>query len=298
VILRAWNLLDAQRRRRCKPQRDAAVTNIEEHAMDARLRKTALAAALLSMGLAMGANAQTSQPANGGTSANMPRSSATTGTTPTTRPTARNDNAAQNEKLARGDRKFIEEAAQGGMAEVQLGQLAAQKAQSDQVKQFGQKMVDEHGKANDQLKQLASSKGLNLPTELDGKHKREMERLSKLSGADFDREYMKHMVSDHKKDVKDFKKEAKSAKDADLKSFASSTTPTLEQHLQLAESTYAAVRNEGKSNTARTSSTQNVAPGTTSASNLPGNSGAYGASGSPSAAPPSSTAASKSKPGT
>jgi putative membrane protein len=260
--------------------------------MDTRMRKTALAAALLSLGLAMGANAQTSPPATGGTSAAAPAGS--TGATSSSRAAARTDKSAQNDKLARGDRKFIEEAAKGGMAEVELGQLAAQKGQSDQVKQFGQKMVDDHGKANDQLKQLASSKGVTLPTEVDGKTKRELDRLSKLSGADFDREYMKHMVSDHKKDVKEFKSQAKSAKDADLKSFASSTEPVLEQHLQLAESTYAAVRNEGKSGTAKTSATR-VAPGTTSASNVAGNSGGYGTTGAPSATPPAGTAASPAK---
>jgi putative membrane protein len=243
------------------------------------LRKTALSAALLSLGLALGtgAMAQTGTAANSGSSANAPSTSAGT--------------SAQATKLSHGDRKFMTEAAQGGMAEVQLGQLATQKAQSDQVKQFGQKMVDDHTKANDQLKQIAASKGVTLPTDLDSKHKREMERLSKLSGAEFDREYMKHMVSDHKKDVSDFKKEAKSAKDADLKSFASSTEPTLEQHLQLAQSTDAAVRKEGKSNTAKTSAST-VAPGTTSASNLAGNSGAMGTTGAPSANAPSTTAGS------
>jgi putative membrane protein len=85
------------------------------------------------------------------------------------------------------------------MAEVQLGKLAAEKALSQEVKQFGQRMVDDHGKANDRLKQLATTKGVNLPTELDRSTQREMDKLAKLSGADFDREYMKHMVSDHRR---------------------------------------------------------------------------------------------------
>jgi len=250
------------------------------------LRKTALSVALLSLGIAMSATAQTSPAPSAATSSGSPAGASSSA----------RSNTAGNDKLSHGDRKFIEEAAQGGMAEVQLGQLATQKAQSDQVKQFGQKMVDDHTKANDQLKQIASSKGVTLPTTLDSKSKREMDRLSKLSGAQFDREYMKHMVSDHRKDVKDFKKEAKSAKDPDLKSFASSTEPVLEQHLQLAESTDAAVRNEGKSNTAKTSANQ-VAPGTTSASNMPGNSGAYGATGAPSAHPAANTARSSAKTG-
>jgi len=160
-----------------------------------------------------------------------------------------------NAAVAASDRKFMEEAARGGMAEVKLGQLAAEKAGSNQVKQFGQRMVDDHSKANDQLKQIASSKGVALPTELDKSTQREYDKLSKLSGADFDREYMKHMVSDHKKDVGDFKKEAGKAKDADLKQFAASTVPTLEEHLNLAKAAEQVAKNEGKTQTSSRTST-------------------------------------------
>ena len=139
--------------------------------------------------------------------------------------------------ISGGDRRFMLTAAQDGMAEVQLGKLAAEKGASEEVKKFGQKMVDDHGKANDKLKQLATSKGVNLPTALDRGHQRDLEKMSKLSGAAFDREYMKHMVSDHENDVGDFKAQASKAKDPDLKGFAASTLPTLEQHLTLAQST-------------------------------------------------------------
>ena len=153
------------------------------------------------------------------------------------------------EKVARSDRKFMEKAAQGGMAEVELGKLAAQKAQSPQVKQFGQRMVDDHSKANDQLKKLASNKGVTLPTEMDRSSKREMDKLSKLSGAEFDAEYMKHMVSDHKKDVSEFKSEASKAKDADLKQWAQTTLPVLEEHLKLAQTDENIAKNEAKNGT-------------------------------------------------
>jgi putative membrane protein len=215
----------------------------------APLRKTALSVALVSIGLALSATTQ----AAGTTSASAPSASSTSAS-----------RGASDAKVSHGDKKFMEEAAQGGMAEVQLGKLAAQKAGSDDVKQFGQKMVDDHSKANDQLKQLASSKGVTLPTDLDHSAKREMDRLSKLSGADFDREYMNHMVSDHKKDIKEFEKAAKSAKDPDIKNFASSTLPTLQSHLQLAQQTDAAIMAQGRSNTARTSSPSGMTPGTTS----------------------------------
>ena len=153
------------------------------------------------------------------------------------------------------------EASTDGQLEVKLGQIATRQGVSEDVKKFGQRMVDDHTKANDQLKQLAQSKGVELPTDIDRSAKREHDKLSKLSGADFDREFMDHMVSDHKKAVKDFQKEAKSAKDPDVKSFASSTLPTLEQHLQLAQQTDAQVRtasrggNTMRTNTSSTSTT-------------------------------------------
>jgi len=104
-----------------------------------------------------------------------------------------------NNALASGDRKFVNDAAQGGLAEVELGQLAAQKAQDPQVKQFGQRMVDDHTKANDELKRVASAKGLQVPSDLPRHDQREYDHLQKLSGADFDREFMKGMVKDHRK---------------------------------------------------------------------------------------------------
>lgn len=145
------------------------------------------------------------------------------------------------------DKSFAEHAAIGGIAEVEMGKLAQQKAASDQVKQFGQKMVDDHSKANDELKQVASAKGLTLPTDLDAKHKSKLDKLEKLSGAQFDKAYMDDMVADHKKDVSDFEKEAKSGKDSDIKGFASKTLPTLQEHLKMAETTHAAVKSGGKS---------------------------------------------------
>lgn len=268
--------------------------------MHAPLRKTALSVALLSVGLAMSAMAQNpgSQGTTSGTATRPATGAASaSGTTGTA-------SRGASDSLARADRKFIEDAARGGMAEVQLGQLAAQKAQSSEVKQFGQKMVDDHGKANDQLKSLASSKNVTLPTDLDRGHKRDYDRLSKLSGAEFDREYMKHMVSDHKKDVSDFRKEAKSAKDSEVKSFASTTLPTLEQHLQMAQQADATVRSAGRgSNTARTSSgtTSGMSSGpsgTTSATGASGSTGTTsGASGSTSGMPSGTSGTSGTKSG-
>jgi putative membrane protein len=138
--------------------------------------------------------------------------------------------------LSPADQKFVMKAAQGGMAEVQLGELAKEKGSSDAVKQFGQRMVDDHSKANDQLKQLAANKGVDLPSSLDAKDEATRTRLSKLSGDAFDRAYMKDMVADHTKDVSEFRRESQSAKDPDVKNFASQTLPTLEDHLKSAKS--------------------------------------------------------------
>ena len=137
--------------------------------------------------------------------------------------------------LASQDRNFMMDAAMGGMEEVELGRVAAQKGTSDAVKQFGQRMVDDHSKANSELMSLASSKGITLPTALDEKHQKEVTKLSAMSGAEFDRAYSKMMLSDHNKDVSEFEKQSTKGTDPDLKAFAGKTLPTLQEHLQLAK---------------------------------------------------------------
>ncbi len=143
--------------------------------------------------------------------------------------------AHQTGALSAADSKFMHEAATGGMAEVEMGRLAADKASSADVKQFGQRMVTDHGKANDELKALAQQKNVTLPAALDAQHKPTVDRLSKLSGAAFDRAYMREMVNDHNKDVAAFKKESTSASDADLKAWAGKTLPTLQEHQTMAK---------------------------------------------------------------
>ncbi len=132
------------------------------------------------------------------------------------------------------DIEFVLDAAKGGMAEVELGRLAAERAKNDEVKKFAQRMVDDHSRAGDELKSIAESKGIKLPTELEPKDQAVMNRLQKLNGAAFARAYMQAMVSDHTKDLNEFKKEANTGRDTQMKSFASSTLPTLQEHLQQA----------------------------------------------------------------
>ena len=144
--------------------------------------------------------------------------------------------------MAAADRKFVMEAARGGLAEVELGKLAAEKGSADAVKQFGKRMADDHAKAAAELKDFADKKGMTLPADLDPKHRQLRDRLAKLTGADFDRAYANEMVKDHKKDVADFKREAKGAKDPDLKAWAGKTLPTLEDHLKAAQDVQAQVK--------------------------------------------------------
>jgi putative membrane protein len=143
---------------------------------------------------------------------------------------------ADQAKTDHSARPFMKEAAQGGLAEVTLGQMAAEKGQNEAVKDFGKRMVKDHGKANEELKNLAKSEGVTLPTEMSSEGKELQQRLQKLSGAEFDKVYMEEMVKDHKKDIEAFNQQANTGTDADVKNWAAKTLPTLREHLQLGES--------------------------------------------------------------
>jgi putative membrane protein len=121
------------------------------------------------------------------------------------------------------------------MAEVQLGQLAAQKATNADVKAFAEQMVRDHSKSNEDLKQLAAKKGITLPTTITDEKKAEIEKLEKLSGPAFEREYLAIMVRDHSKNVTAFQDRSANAADSDLKAFATGLLPTLQEHLRMAK---------------------------------------------------------------
>jgi putative membrane protein len=131
--------------------------------------------------------------------------------------------------------KFMTTAAQGGMAEVQLGRLAAERGSSETVKGFGQHMVMDHSKANAELTALAQRKNVSLPQEVNSDQKSEADKLAKLSGADFDKEYMDYMVQDHEEDVKEFGEQANAGNDADVKAFAAKTLTVIQGHLKMAQ---------------------------------------------------------------
>jgi putative membrane protein len=132
------------------------------------------------------------------------------------------------------DTHFAKEAAAGGMAEVELGQLAQQKGSSEAVKNFGKRMVTDHSQANEKLTSIASEQKIGLAAGLNRQDQATYDHLSSLSGDAFDKAYARDMVSDHVKDIAAFKKEAATGKDEAIKKFASETLPTLETHLKLA----------------------------------------------------------------
>jgi putative membrane protein len=137
-------------------------------------------------------------------------------------------------KLSGSDRNFVTTAAEDGHAEVELGKIAQKNGASPAVKQFGQRMIDDHTKAGKELEAIATKLGMTPPKEPGSKHQADIKMLSKLTGEKFDREYAEHMVKDHEKAVSLFQKQAKSGDAEELKAFASKTLPTLQEHLKMA----------------------------------------------------------------
>jgi putative membrane protein len=132
------------------------------------------------------------------------------------------------------DASFIKDAAKGGQMEVKLGQLGVDKSQNAQIKSFGERLVKDHTKANEELMKIAQSKGIDLTSNADHSA-HDVNKFSSKSGSDFDKAYIRHMVSDHQKDISKFEKEAAQSNDADLKAFAEKTLPTLREHLRMAQ---------------------------------------------------------------
>jgi putative membrane protein len=139
--------------------------------------------------------------------------------------TAQNSSESKSSTLSEKDKAFMKKAAKGGMMEVAMGRMAEQNAQSEDVKSFGKRMVTDHGKANDELKSIAAKKNIQLPTK---------EHTEKWTS---DKAYMNAMVRDHQKDLAEFKQEANSGSDADVKKFADDTAKVIQEHLDLAKET-------------------------------------------------------------
>ena len=140
--------------------------------------------------------------------------------------------AATAGKLAPKDEKFIMEAAQGGMLEVRLGEIASKRRPGPDVKDFGSMMASDHGKANEELRGVAAKVGVTIPAELDAKHKATVDKLDKMSGDEFDKAYVAEMVKAHEKDSTAFEDASDNAQNPDVKAFAGKTLPVIKAHLE------------------------------------------------------------------
>ena len=187
---------------------------------------SALAAVLFAAGGAQAQAPGTGSSITGGQSA--PAAQPGTGT--------RNTPPASQQKLARADRKFIDDAVNSGMFEVQVAQLAAAKADDPMVKSFANMLVDQHTAANNELVKIANARGVELPAAPKHSLRRAIDKLGKKSGDAFDREFVREVgIKAHEQDIKLFQKASKDLKDAELKAFVDKTLPTLREHLAAAE---------------------------------------------------------------
>jgi len=163
-------------------------------------------------------------------------------------PTHSSQSAGEKRAIAgNNDETFLRGAAEGSMLEVKLGQVAEQRAQSEEVKKFAQRMVEDHTKALDELKAIGAREHINLPTNISHQHSLKYKALEKLSGAEFDKAYARDMVQDHEQDINEFKHGAATAQKPELRDFAQKTLPTLESHLQQAKEMMAQVSKESGS---------------------------------------------------
>jgi putative membrane protein len=152
-----------------------------------------------------------------------------------------------SEMLKSPDTAFVMAAAQAGVAEVQMGKLAAEKASNADVKAFGRHIIADHTKANEDLKSVAEKKRMTLPADMNAHQHATYRKLERLSGSAFDSAYTKDMVKDHQHDVKEFQKEVKKGKDEEIKGFASRTLPVLREHLEKIRSIESELKQSGSS---------------------------------------------------
>ena len=168
-------------------------------------------------------------------SCNSNQSATSSGAASTDTPTSNLANTNPADTPLTDKDEFPLKAASGGMLEVQLGQLAQKNGQSQRVKNFGAMMVKDHSKANTELKAIAETKNISLPTTLIPEHQEHVTMLQKVTGAEFDKQYMEMMTKDHQEDIDEFDKASKNSADADIKAFATKTLPVLRVHLDSAQ---------------------------------------------------------------
>lgn len=213
------------------------------------MKTSTLAVVPLAIALAVGGGIASAQ--TGGTAGSKGTGSSMTGgqSAPAAQPGTgtRNTETKKDDQLSRADRKFIQEAAEGGMFEVQVAQLASTKATDPNVKSFAGKLVDDHTAANNELVQLANAKHVELPAAPPRAMRREVEKLGKMSGKDFDQHFVREVgLKDHESDIKKFEKAEGKVKDPELKAWITKTLPHLREHHEMAQK----LPESGKSNAA------------------------------------------------
>lgn len=201
------------------------------------LRRALVASSVLAAGVVYaqtgsGASGQSGNAASGSTSSGTSSyyGSGASGSSAASNDSSMSSPSSSSDKLGWMDKRFVTKAADSGQEEVQIAQLAAQKATNPDVRQFAQQLVDQHTQVNSQLMTIASSKNVKLDPE-DTTKDRTYKRLNKAAGNDFDREFVEHMIDEHEKDIKLFERAANNAKDTEVRQFASNTLPHLRQHL-------------------------------------------------------------------
>jgi putative membrane protein len=142
---------------------------------------------------------------------------------------------AEQKTVTQKEKAFLTKVAAGQKAEIALGQMATERAESEKVKQFAHRMIEDHQKASKEVKQLASQEGAELPADMPAMQKKKAQQLSQLSGKEFDRAYINYMLQDHTKDVTEFEHSAKEIKDPHVQQWASATLPVLREHLKIAK---------------------------------------------------------------
>jgi putative membrane protein len=147
-------------------------------------------------------------------------------------------------RMTPADTMFAQKAAAGGLAEVQLGTLAQQKAENPDVKAFGRRMVEDHTRLNQELQGIAGRSGVTLPGGPSTKDQEEYNRLSQLNGAAFDHAYIRDMIADHRGDITEIRHESDEGTNPEMKAFATKSLPTLEEHLRLAQTAARSIRGE------------------------------------------------------
>jgi len=199
------------------------------------MKKFSLASIIASALILAACNGNTNTNSTSTDSTNtMSTANSDTGTNMNSTDTSNNNNTAAA-TVGNDEKDFAQDAAAGGMMEVQLGNIAEKNASSQAVKDFGRMMVDDHSKLNDQLKDLAAKKNVTLPTTVKDDQQKDIDKLSKETGTNFDKDYVSMMIDDHKKDIAEFKKAGQKMTDPDFKDFVVKALPTLQKHLDAVE---------------------------------------------------------------